>query len=178
MEMTDRTEAPNTRTILVVDLFMPGKERNEMFIRTLPVAGTHRATRLAGLLIGAGLLASCAAASPETAPLQTHYIRIQDTVSPQHLNIHVGDEVRWQNLRSEPVRISLLSQLSGSGVSCRTGFSRFGSLDDTATIPPNAYVSLCFARTGSIQYNVWLKLEDPLRSMTPTAKIIVSARPT
>ncbi|THJ21886.1 MAG: hypothetical protein CAF44_008840 [Nitrospira sp. CG24D] len=110
--------------------------------------------------------------------MQTHYIRIQDIVSPQLLNVHVGDAVRWQNLRSEPVRISLLSQLSGSGVSCQTGFSYFGSLDDTATIPPNAYVSLCFARTGSIQYNVWLNLADPLRSMTSTAKIIVSARPT
>jgi plastocyanin len=139
---------------------------------------THRATRLAGLFIGAGLLAACAAASPDTAPVRTHYIHIQDAVSPQRLDVHVGDEVRWQNLRSEPVKISLLSQLSGSGVSCQTGFSSFGSLDDTATIPPNAYVSLCFARTGSIQYNVWLRLEDPLRSMTPTAKIVISARAT
>ena len=49
-----------------------------------------------------------------------------------------GFEIRWQNLRHEPVKISLLSQLSESGISCRTGFSRFGSLDDTATIPPNA----------------------------------------
>lgn len=149
-----------------------------MFIRTLPVAGTHHATRLAGLLIGAGLQTSCAVASPDTTPLQTHYIHIQDAVSPQRLNAHVGDEVRRQNLRSEPDRISLLGQLSGSGRFCRSGFSRFGSPDDTATISPNAYASLCFARAGSIQYNVWLKPEDPLRSMTPTAKIIVSARPT
>jgi len=110
--------------------------------------------------------------------VRTHYIHIQDAVSPQRLDVHVGDEVRWQNRRSEPVKISLLSQLSGSGVSCQTGFSRFGALDDTATIPPNAYVSLCFARAGSIQYSVWLKREDTLRSMTPTAKIIVSARRT
>jgi hypothetical protein len=147
-------------------------------MRTLTVAGTHHATRLAGLLIGAGLPASCAAASPDTTPLQTHYIRIQDAVSPQYLNVHVCDEMRWQNLRSEPVRISLLSRLSGSGVSCRTGFSRFGSPDDTATIPPHAYVSPCFARTGSIQYNIRLKFEDPLQSMISTAKILVPARPT
>lgn len=149
-----------------------------MYRRNTDFSVTQRATRLAGLFIGAGLLAACAAASPGTTLLQTHYIHIQDAVSPQHLNVHVGDEVRWQNLRNEPVRISLLSQLSRSGVSCQTGFSHFGSLDDTTTIPPNAYVSLCFSRTGSIQYNVWLKLEEPLRSMTPTAKIIVSARPT
>lgn len=136
----------------------------------------HRATWLVGLSLGAGLLAACAAASPSKAPARTHYIYIQDAVNPQRLDVHVGDEVRWQNLRNEPVKISLLSHLSGSGVSCQTGFSRFGSLDDTATISPNAYVSLCFAHTGSIQYNVWLNPQDPLRSMTPTAKIVVSAR--
>lgn len=138
----------------------------------------HRAARLVGLCIGAGLLAACAAASPDTAPVHTHYIHIQDAVAPQRHDVHVGDEGRWKNPRHEPVKISLLSQLSESGVSCQTGFSRFGSLDDTATIPPDAYVSPCFARAGSIQYNVWLKPEDPLRSMTPTAKIIISARAT
>jgi plastocyanin len=149
-----------------------------MYRRNPGFSVTHRATRLVGLFLGAGLLAACAAASPGTAPARTHYIHIQDAVSPQRLEVHIGDEVRWQNLRHEPVKISLLSQLSESGVSCRTGFSRFGSLDDTATIPPNAYVSLCFARTGSIQYNVWLNPQDPFRSMTPTAKIVVSARAT
>ena len=148
-----------------------------MFIRTWTEAGSHHALRLAGLFTGAALLASCAAASPGAPPLRAHYIHIQDNVSPQRLDVQIGDEVRWQNLRSEPVKISLLSHLSGTGVSCQTGFSRFGMLDDTATIPPHAYVSLCFARAGSIQYNVWLNLEDPVRSMTPTAKVVVSAEP-
>lgn len=149
-----------------------------MVLQALKVSVARRAARLVRLLIGASLLTACAAASPDTTPLRTHYIHIQDGVSPQRLDVHIGDEVRWQNLRSEPVKVSLLSHLSGAGVSCQTGFSSFGSLDDTATIPPNEYVSLCFARAGSIQYNVWLKLEDPLRSMTPTAKIVVSARAT
>jgi plastocyanin len=148
-----------------------------MFIRTWTGAGLHHALRLAGLFTGAALLASCAAASLDAPPLRTHYIHIQNNVSPQRLDVQVGDEVRWQNLRSEPVRISLLNQLSVAGISCQTGFSRFGMLDDTATIPPHAYVSLCFTRAGSIQYNVWLNLEDPVRSMTPTAKVGVSAKP-
>ena len=148
-----------------------------MFTRMLTMTGSNHATRLAGLLSGAALLASCAAASPDATPVRTHYIHIQDGVSPQRLDVQIGDEVRWRNLRSEPVKISLLSHLSGAGISCHTGFSSFGMLDDTATIPPNAYVSLCFARAGSIQYNVWLKLEDPVRSMTPTAKVVVSAEP-
>ncbi len=149
-----------------------------MSLRNHSVSTAYRATRLMSLLLGASLLAACATALPGVVPLRTHYINVQDAVSPQHLHVHVGDEVRWKNLRPEPIRISLLSHLSGSGVSCQTGFSRFGSLDDTAIVPPNAYVSLCFAQAGSIQYNVWLKPEEPLRSMTPTAKIVVSARPT
>lgn len=126
------------------------------------------------LLMWPLLLASCTFAPPRPSSLHTHYIQIQDSVSPPRLDVRVGDEVRWQNLRTEPVTISLLSPLARSGVSCQTGFSRFGTLDDTATIPPKGYVSLCFARAGSIQYNVWLNLEDPLRSMTPTAKVVIS----
>lgn len=126
------------------------------------------------LLIWPILLASCTVAPSRPSSLQAHYIQIHDSVIPQRLDVRVGDEVRWQNLRAEPIKISLLSPLSGSGVSCQTGFSRFGALDDTATIPPKAYVSLCFARAGSIQYNIWLDLQDPLRSMTPTAKIVIS----
>ncbi|MCC6140967.1 MAG: hypothetical protein IT389_10175 [Nitrospira sp.] len=137
-----------------------------------------RATQLGGLLLGAGFLAACALVLPGAPPLHTHYIHIQDAVSPPRLDVQVGDEVRWQNLRDEPVTVSLLSHLSGSSVSCHTGFSRFGSFDDTATIQPKAYVSLCFARAGSIHFNVWLDLQDPLRSMTPTAKIVVSPRST
>lgn len=147
-------------------------------MRKLSVTMSNYITGWIRLLIWPILLAGCAFVPTDTSPRHTHYVHIQDAVSPQSLDVHIGDEVRWQNLRSEPVRISLLSHLSGSGVSCETGFSRFGSLDDTATIPPNAYVSLCFSRAGSIQYNVWLKPDDPLRSMTPTAKIIVSARAT
>ena len=146
-----------------------------MSVRNHTLFVEYRAIRLAGLLIGAVLLAACAAASSGAPPLRTHYIHIQDSVNPPRLDVHVGEEVRWQNLRSEPVRISLLSHLSGSNISCHTGFSRFWILDDTAMIPPNAYVSLCFARAGSVQYNVWLRPEDPLNSMTPTAKIVVTA---
>lgn len=148
-----------------------------MFIRILKVSGSRFTTRSAGILLGTWFLTACATTAPDAMPWRTHYIHIQSGVSPQRLDVRTGDEVRWQNLRNEPVRISLLSHLSGAGVSCQTGFSRFGALDDTATIPPNAYVSLCFARAGSIQYNVWLKPDDPLGSMTPTAKIVVSGQP-
>lgn len=142
--------------------------------------GTRRSPvslRLAAALLCLGSLASCASPATIAQPGQTHYVRIQDHANPARLYVAVGDEVRWQNLRATPVMIGLLSPLTADSVSCGNGFSRFGSFNDTATIPPDGYVSLCFARAGTIQYNLWLNPADPLRSMTPTAHILVSARP-
>ena len=133
--------------------------------------------QLAAAVLCLGSLASCASSTSVTEPGRTHYVQIQEHVSPQHLYVHVGYEVRWQNRRTAPVTIGLLSTLTADAVSCGKGFTRFGSLDDTATIPPDGYVSLCFARAGTIHYNVWLNPADPLRSMTPTAQILISARP-
>ena len=58
------------------------------------------------------------------------------------------------------------------------GFTRFGTMQDTAIIQPREYVSICFSQPGTIQYNVWLNPDDPRGSITPTAKIQVSALPT
>ncbi|MFO0707922.1 MAG: hypothetical protein U0412_13840 [Nitrospira sp.] len=134
-----------------------------------------RMTHWTGLIFGLALIAGCAHTG--SVPTRTHAITILDTVSPQRLYVQVGEEVRWKNLRNHPVHISLLTPLASDGVSCATGFSHWGVLNDTATIQPNAYASLCFVKAGSVQYNVWLNPDDPLRSMTPTANIIISANP-
>lgn len=118
------------------------------------------------------LLAGCAN-PPGTQPVRTHDIQILEQVSPQDLYVATGDEVRWHNLRSDPVKIGLLSHHHLSLVLCEKGFTRFGMVDDTATIPPMSYVSLCFSRPGIVQYNVWLNPADPRGRMTPTARIQV-----
>ena len=50
------------------------------------------------------LLAGCAN-PPGTQPVRTHDIQILEQVSPQDLYVATGDEVRWQNLRSDPVKV-------------------------------------------------------------------------
>ncbi|MEO5956519.1 MAG: hypothetical protein ABIR36_12630 [Nitrospiraceae bacterium] len=120
------------------------------------------------------LLAGCAN-PPGTQPVRTYDIQILEQVSPQDLYVATGDEVRWQNLRSDPVKVGLLSHHHLSLVSCEKGFKRFGMVDDSATIPPMGYVSLCFSRPGIVQYNVWLNPADPRGRMTPTARIQVSS---
>ncbi|MDP2381628.1 MAG: hypothetical protein Q8N00_02370 [Nitrospirota bacterium] len=119
------------------------------------------------------VLAGCASPS-STQPVRIHDIEILEHVSPQALYVATGDEVRWQNLRSDPVKIGLLSHHHLSLVLCEKGFTRLGMVDDTATIPPMGYVSLCFSRPGIVQYNVWLNPADPRGRMTPTARIEVS----
>lgn len=116
------------------------------------------------------LTAGCATV-PE--PDQSHpvrYVRIRDSVSPKDLYAHIGDEIRWQNLRTEPVMVGLLGAHVLDNVLCQRGFMRFGRMDGITTIQPQDYVSLCFARRGVVRYNVWMDPED-LRTMSRTAVI-------
>src|SRR5262249_11814342 len=68
--------------------------------------------RLGGLSIALVCLAfvfSCANGSTVSPSSRTQFIRIREQVSPQDLYVYVGDEVRWQNLRPDPVKVGLLS---------------------------------------------------------------------
>lgn len=124
-------------------------------------------------LLCLGIVSGCASASTVNPSIRTHFIQIREQVSPQDLYVSVGDEVRWQNLRPDPVKVRLLSHHRLDLVSCEKGFTRFGAMEDTATIPPREYVSLCFAKPGTVQYNVWLNSTDPRGRITPTANIQV-----
>jgi hypothetical protein len=133
------------------------------------------------LIIALACLASisgCAHTSTPNPSVRTHFIQIREQVSPQDLYVYVGEEVRWQNLRSDPVKVSLLSHHRLDLASCEKGFTHFGTMDDSATIPPREYASLCFSQPGTIQYNVWLDPDNPRGSMTPTARVQVSVPPT
>lgn len=134
-----------------------------------------------GFMIALACLAfvsGCANASPVNTSPRTHFIQIREQVSPQELYVYVGDEVRWQNLRPDPVKVSLLSHHRLDLVACEKGFARLGTMEDSAMIPPREYVSLCFSQPGTIRYNVWLDPDNPRGSMTPTANIQVSPIPT
>ena len=129
-------------------------------------------------LVCLAFVLGCASGSTTSRSIRTHFIQIREQVSPKDLYVYVGDEVRWQNLRPDPVKVSLLSHHRLDLVSCEKGFTRFGSMEDSATIPPREYVSLCFSQPGTIQYNVWLNPDNPRGPMTPTANIQVSTAPT
>jgi hypothetical protein len=100
-----------------------------------------------------------------------HYVQILDEVKPPTLYARVGDEIRWVNLQSSTVRVGFLNGGWHGHVACEKGFTRFGTLQDLVEIAPQEYVSLCFGKPATVQYNVWLDAENFKGSMTPTATI-------
>jgi hypothetical protein len=134
--------------------------------------------RIHSLLILSLLLAAAPGCSNlvDRAGSPVHYIQIRDTISPMDLYVSVGDQVRWQNLRGEPVKIGLLPGVDLSKTSCEKGFKTFGVMEDFVTIKPRDYVSLCFVRPGLVRYNVWMDPKDTKGNITRTAVIHIERR--
>jgi hypothetical protein len=109
-------------------------------------------------------------------PRTVRQVEIGDTVQPQLLYARPGEEVRWQNVRSAPVNLGFLTTSLLKDLSCEKGVvTMFGGVKDFISIPPQASVSVCFARPGELKYNVWLNPENPRGAITPTATIRVEA---
>ncbi len=60
-------------------------------------------------LLCLGFVSGCASTAMVNPSIRTHFIQIREQVSPQDLYVNVGDKVRWQNLRADPVKVRLLS---------------------------------------------------------------------
>ena len=83
-----------------------------------------------------------------------HDVRIDDSISPDNLLVQPGDEVRWINLRKQPVRVDIPT-LKSEDLACSRGFTNlFGVLKETAELGPNETASLCFKKPAVINYNV------------------------
>ena len=89
-------------------------------------------------------------AVPETSRTSiVRDVRINFTeVAPGELKVNVGDEVRFINDRTQPVRIVLIE--AGKTMACNRGFT--GMIDQEAEIGPGDYASFCFDRTGTVKY--------------------------
>ena len=127
------------------------------------------------LLVGgllAGDLTGCQSAAPPAGGGTVRDIHIRDEVTPLSLFAGVGEEIRWQNDREEPVLLSILEARGATDLACNKGFGGwFGQFTEHVTIAPRESVSLCFSKPATIRYNVWLDLDDRHHSMTPTGHI-------
>jgi hypothetical protein len=124
-----------------------------------------------GLFVTASLLTACAHA-PEGRTIRT--VEISESVTPAVMYASPGEEVRWTNARSNPVRIGFLSPRLLEQSECQKGVvDMFGRVNDLITIPPGESISLCFARSGDLGYNVWFDADNPRGSISPTMTIRV-----
>jgi len=81
-------------------------------------------------------------------------IKVEEQISPNDLTVAPGDEVRWVNLRKEPILIQI-PKLSAEDLTCQTGFGNWrGQMLESAKVQPNETVSLCFKGKAEVLYNV------------------------
>ena len=122
------------------------------------------------------MLSACAHQPVTKDPANVRTIQISEAVTPNVLYAAPGEEVRWTNFRSSPVRLGFLSMRLLDDVGCDHGIrTLFGAMSDLVTIPPGESVSICFVRRGDLKYNVWLEPDNPRGPITPTATIRVDS---
>jgi plastocyanin len=126
-----------------------------------------------GLVVVIALAAACGHAPSAETARTVRTIEIANQVNPQVMYASPGDEVRWTNARSNAVRVGFLNMRLLEDPRCQKGVvDLFGQVNDHITIDPGESISLCFARTGDLRYNVWFDPEDP-RAMSPTLTISI-----
>lgn len=101
-------------------------------------------------------------------------VEISDVVKPAVLYVGVGDEVRWMNLRTNPVRMGFLSTRALEKLGCEKGVTDlFGQVRDVVTIPSGGSISLCFLQSGDLHYNVWFDAGNPRGTISSTLTVRV-----
>ena len=88
-------------------------------------------------------------------------IVIGEKLSSGELAVSPGDEVRWVNKRTAPVRIVLLDPITDKQFSCKNNFGGWMTPDDTAKLDTNETASACFRDPGYIRYTVRMQSSTP-----------------
>lgn len=98
------------------------------------------------------------------------HIEGQAVMVPGEIRAMVGEEIRWHNELDVPVHIGFLGVRPIKEISCGKGFTTwFGEIKDIVMIRAGDYASACFSQAGTLRYNIWTDLGDPLHTMSPMA---------
>lgn len=81
-------------------------------------------------------------------------IIIGDDLSSREVSVNTGDEVRWINKRTQPVRIVFLDPVSDKQLSCKNNVGGWMTPSDTAKLDKNETASACFRDPGYFRYIV------------------------
>jgi plastocyanin len=122
------------------------------------IQGGRQMMKVSVLRVGVLMLAvgfsACTSLPEATRTAAIHDINVEMELSPENLSITPGDEVRWVNLRKEPITVEI-ANLNIEDLSCQKGFTNWlGQLQESGDAQPNETASLCFKKTGFVQYNV------------------------
>ena len=81
-------------------------------------------------------------------------IIVGDNLTSGEVAVRAGDEVRWVNKRTAPVRIVFLDPVSDKQLSCKNNFGGLMTPSDTAKLATNESASVCFRDPGYYRYTV------------------------
>jgi plastocyanin len=81
-------------------------------------------------------------------------IIIGDDLSSREIAVNTGDEVRWVNKRTAPLRIIFIDPVLDKQLSCKNNFGGWMTPSDTAQLSMNETASLCFRDAGTFRYTV------------------------
>ena len=99
-------------------------------------------------------LSGCQATPTVTRTGDVKDITVGDDLTSGDIAINPGDEVRWVNKRTAPVRVVIIDPLSDKQVSCKSNFGGLMTPGDTAQLAMNESASLCFRDAGTFRYTV------------------------
>jgi hypothetical protein len=113
------------------------------------------AIRVLGIsLVALVFLGGCQSTPTVTRSGDIKDIIIGDTLSSTTVAANPGDEVRWVNKRTAPVRIIFLDTISDDQLSCKNNFGGLLSPSTTAKLDTNETASVCFRDPGYFRYTV------------------------
>jgi plastocyanin len=81
-------------------------------------------------------------------------IIIGDDLSSREIAVNTGDEVRWINKRTQPVRVIFLDAVLDKQLSCKNNVGGWMTPSDTAKLGKNETASACFRDPGYFRYIV------------------------
>ncbi len=105
------------------------------------------------------LLLGCQGLPTGTKAGQVIDVPIRDDHVPEPISVKPGDEVRWVNKRSGPVRVIVLDRLPDEQLSCKSHFGGFARPADTARLTTTDTASICFRNPGIYKYVIRMEMD-------------------
>jgi plastocyanin len=98
---------------------------------------------------------------------------VGNEISPKKVVVQPGDEIRWVNHRTAPVRVAFTDPLDQK-LSCERNFAMMTGLRHTTKIGANNSASLCFAGPGMLIYMVRMEANVPGNEIIDSGSIEIA----